>query len=81
MIHDEGYFEIQLRNGEVEDLRLAVDVQYNEAWEAWQVGYEDEDGEYNFSLVRGALTREEAHMKGIEVVKEHGFIRGDLWVE
>jgi hypothetical protein len=56
-------------------------VQYNEAWEAWQVGYEDEDGEYNFSLVRGALTREDAHMKGIEVVKEHGFIRGDLWIE
>jgi hypothetical protein len=81
MTYDEDYFEIQLRNGEIEDLRLAVDVQYNEAWEAWQVGYTDEDGEYNFSLVRGDTSREEAHMKGIEVVKEHGFIRGDLWVE
>jgi hypothetical protein len=80
-LSDQGYFEIELRNGEIEDLRLAVDVQYNEAWEAWQVGYTDEDGEYNFSLVRGATTRDEAHMKGIEVVKEHGFIRGDLWVE
>jgi hypothetical protein len=81
MIQDEGYFEIELRNGEIEDLRLAVDVQYNEAWEAWQVGYTDEEGEYNFSLVRGATSREEAHMKGIKVVKEHGFIRGDLWIE
>jgi 2-C-methyl-D-erythritol 4-phosphate cytidylyltransferase len=81
MIHDEGYFEIETRDGEVEDLRLAVKVEYNEAWEAWQVGYTDEDGEHNISLVRGATTREEAHMKGIEVVKEHGFIRGDLWIE
>ncbi len=81
MIHDEGYFEIETRDGEVEDLRLAVKVEYNEAWEAWQVGYTDEDGEHATSLVRGATTREEAHMKGIEVVKEHGFIRGDLWIE
>lgn len=81
MIDDEGYFEIELRNGEIEDLRQAVEVQYNEAWEAWQVGYTDEDGEHAISLVRGATSREEAHMKGIEIVKEHGFIRGDLWVE
>lgn len=81
MIEDESYFEIETRDGEVEDLRLAVKVEYNEAWEAWQVGYTDEDGEHNTSLVRGATTREQAHRKGIEVVKEHGFIRGDLWVE
>ena len=74
-------YEIQLRNGEIDDLRLSVKVEYNEAWEAWQVGYTDEDGEHAISLVRGATTREEAHMKGIEVVKEHGFIRGDLWIE
>ncbi len=81
MIEEEGYYDIELRNGEVEDLRLAVKVEYNEAWEAWQVGYTDEDGEHATSLVRGATTREEAHTKGIEVVKEHGFIRGDLWIE
>ena len=81
MIKNEGYFEIELRNGEIEDLRQAVKVEYNEAWEAWQVGYTDEEGEHNISLVRGATTREEAQMKGIEVVKEHGFIRGDLWIE
>jgi hypothetical protein len=81
MIRDEGYFEIELRNGEIEDLRQAVKVEYNEAWEAWQVGYTDEDGEYAFSLVRGATTKDEAFMKGVEVVKEHGFIRGDLWIE
>jgi hypothetical protein len=81
MIKDDGYFEIELRNGEIDDLRLSVKVEYNEAWEAWQVGYTEEDGEHNFSLVRGAITKEEAHMKGIEVVKEHGFIRGDLWIE
>jgi 2-C-methyl-D-erythritol 4-phosphate cytidylyltransferase len=80
MMEDYEY-EIQLRNGEIDDLRLSVKVEYNEAWEAWQVGYTDEDGEHNFSLVRGATTREEAQMKGIEVVKEHGFIRGDLWIE
>ncbi len=80
-LSDQGYFEIELRNGEIEDLRQAVKVEYNEAWEAWQVGYTDEDGEYAFSLVRGATTKDEAHMKGIEVVKEHGFIRGDLWIE
>lgn len=81
MIQDEGYFEIELRNGEIEDLRQAVKVEYNEPWEAWQVGYTDEYGEHSISLVRGATTRRQALMKGIEVVKEHGFIRGDLWVE
>jgi hypothetical protein len=81
MIRDDNYFEIELRNGEVDDLRLSVKVEYNEPWQAWQVGYEDEDGEYNFSLVRGATTEDEAFMKGVQVVKEHGFIRGDLWIE
>jgi hypothetical protein len=81
MIRDDNYFEIELRNGEVDDLRLSVKVEYNEPWQAWQVGYEDEDGEYNFSLVRGATTKDEAFMKGVQVVKEHGFIRGDLWIE
>jgi hypothetical protein len=81
MIKDDGYFEIELRNGEIEDLRQAVKVEYNEAWEAWQVGYTDEDGEHNISLVRGATTKDEAFMKGVAVVKEHGFIRGDLWIE
>ena len=81
MIRDDNYFEIELRNGEVDDLRISVKVEYNEPWQAWQVGYEDEDGEYNFSLVRGATTEDEAFMKGVQVVKEHGFIRGDLWIE
>jgi hypothetical protein len=81
MIRNDNYFEIELRNGEVDDLRLSVKVEYNEPWQAWQVGYEDEDGEYNFSLVRGATTEDEAFMKGVQVVKEHGFIRGDLWIE
>jgi hypothetical protein len=81
MIKDDGYFEIELRNGEIEDLRQAVKVEYNEAWEAWQVGYTDEDGEHAISLVRGATTKDEAFMKGVSVVKEHGFIRGDLWIE
>ena len=81
MIRDDNYFEIELRNGEVDDLRLSVKVEYNEPWQAWQVGYEDEDGEYNFSLVRGATTEDEAFMKGVQVVKEHGFIKGDLWIE
>jgi hypothetical protein len=81
MIKNDNYFEIQLRNGEIEDLRQAVKVEYNEAWEAWQVGYMDEEGDYEFSLVRGATSRDEAFMKGVQVVKEHGFIRGDLWIE
>jgi hypothetical protein len=81
MIRDGGYFEIELPNGEIDDLRLSVKVEYNEAWQAWQVGYTDEDGEYNFSLVRGATSKDEAFMKGVQVVKEHGFIRGDLWIE
>jgi hypothetical protein len=80
-LSDHGYFEIELRNGEIDDLRLSVKTEYNEAWQAWQVGYTDEDGEHNFSLVRGATTKEEALMKGIAVVKEHGYIRGDLWIE
>ena len=58
MIRDDNYFEIELRNGEVDDLRLSVKVEYNEPWQAWQVGYEDEDGEYNFSLVIGATTED-----------------------
>ena len=81
MIRNDNYFEIQLRNGEIEDLRQAIKVEYNEAWEAWQVGYTDEEGEHEFSLVRGATSKDEAFMKGVELVKEHGFIRGDLWIE
>ena len=81
MIKDEGYFEIELRNGEIEDLRQAVKVEYNEPWQAWQVGYEDEDGEYVFALVRDAKTKEEAQLVGIKEVKEHGFIRDQLWIE
>ena len=81
MITDEGYFEIELRNGEIEDLRTAVKVEYNEPWQAWQVGYTDEDGEYVFALVRNAKTKEEAQLIGIKEVKEHGFIRDQLWIE
>ena len=81
MIRDEGYFEIELGNGEIEDLRQALEVKYNESWKAWQVGYTDEYGEHAMSLVRGATTEDEAFMKGVEVVKKHGFIRGDLWIE
>ena len=50
MMEDYEY-EIQLRNGETEDLRQAVKVEYNEPWQAWQVGYTDEDGQYVFALV------------------------------
>ena len=81
MIKDEGYFEIELRNGEIEDLRQAIEVRYNEAWQAWEVGYTDEDGVPSISLVRGATSEDEAFMKGVQVVKEHGFLRGDLWIE
>lgn len=77
---DEDDYETELRNGEVEDLRLALKVEYNEPWQAWRVGYTDEDGEDNFSLVRNARTKEEALARGIAIVKEHGYIRGDLWI-
>lgn len=73
-------YEIQLRNGEIDDLRLSVKVEYNEPWQAWQVGYTDEDGEYVFALVRNAKTEEEAQLIGIKEVKEHGFIRDQLWI-
>jgi beta-lactamase class D len=56
-------------------------VEYNEPWQAWQVGYEDEDGEYVFALVRDAKTKEEAQLVGIKEIKEHGFIRDQLWIE
>ena len=73
-------YEIQLRNGETEDLRQAVKVEYNEPWQAWQVGYTDEDGQYVFALVRNVKTEEEAQLVGIKEVKEHGFIRDQLWI-
>ncbi len=79
MMEDYEY-EIQLRNGEIDDLRLSVKVEYNEPWQAWQVGYTDEDGEYVFALVRNAKTEEEAQLIGIKEVKEHGFIRDQLWI-
>jgi hypothetical protein len=79
MMEDYEY-EIQLRNGEIDDLRLSVKVEYNEPWQAWQVGYTDEDGEYVFALVRNAKTEEEAQSIGIKEVKEHGFIRDQLWI-
>ena len=75
MITDEGYFEIELRNGEIEALRKAVKVEYNEPWQAWQVGYTDEDGESVFALVRNAKTKEEAQLVGRKEVKEHGFMQ------
>jgi hypothetical protein len=81
MIKDDGYYEIELRNGEIDDLRVSVKVEYNEPWQAWQVGYTDEDGEYVFALVRDAKTKEEAQLVGINEVKEHGFIRNQLWIE
>ncbi len=81
MIEDEGYYEIELRNGEIEDLRQAVKVEYNEPWQAWQVGYTDEDGKHTFVLVRNAKTEDEARVRGIQEVKEHGFIRDQLWLE
>jgi hypothetical protein len=79
MMEDYEY-EIQLRNGETEDLRQAVKVEYNEPWQAWQVGYTDEDGQYVFALVRNVKTEEEAQLVGIKEVKEHGFIRDQLWI-
>ena len=74
-------YEIQLRNGEIEDLRQAVKVEYNVPWKSWQVGYTDEDGEHVFVLVRNAKSKEEAQLIGIKEVKEHGFIRDQLWIE
>jgi len=81
MIEDDGFYEIELRNGEIDDLRLSVKAEYNEAWQAWQVGYTEEDGEHTFVLVRNAKTEDEARLKGILEVKEHGFIRDQLWLE
>lgn len=78
---EEYEYEIQLRNGEIDDLRLTVVVEYNEPWQAWQVGWTDEDGKHGFALVRNAKTKEEAQLVGIQEVKEHGFIRDQLWIE
>lgn len=80
MMEEYEYF-INTRDGEDLDLRQAVEVKYNEPWQAWQVGYTDEDGEHTFVLVRNAKTEDEALHAGIREVKEHGFIRDQLWLE